>query len=781
MPVAEQSKVFVNFTGGLNTEATTLNFPENAATDIDNMDIFRQGDTRRRLGVDFEDNYVLRPDLFDDQSFTTDAVSSHEWRAVNGRGEIDFLVVQVGLMLFFHDLGGEPISGTERGSVDLSPFVVGQSARNLVIDTSFGEGRMMVASNQLEPTYIEYDEETSKFTIFKIDLMVRDFDGLDDGLDVGERPNNLSPEHNYNLRNQGWPFLLRSAKQQDGNQGVITKDPVIFFNEFTGTHPSNADIVHLGKLGGAQDPESIGAYHPAQIEKLVLGNTPASKGHYIFSPFNRDRTEVSKGETFIFGDGLGINVRIPGLPDAEVDNLRPSATEFYAGRTWFAGVPSQLNSGDIYFSQTLVDMTKAGLCYQDQDPTAEDLNALLATDGGVIHISDMGRVQRMINVGQDLVIVASNGLWAISGEAGGSFTATSFTVRKISDVGTLARDSVLEVVGALYFWNEGGIYSVTSGQISDELAVTRISRDKIQKFYEGINETSRAYARGFYDIFDQKIYWFYNDTPGYDAINFRFDYNRALVYDLTIQAFYTYTFNSITAGDNPMIVAMTQKTPGNEELVNLDVMLGVDDVNLGGDDVCQEQAFPNFANTKLKLLTFVRDLTDNTKLRYTFSEFKNKGFKDWVIWDQASNGAAALGADYLSLIQTGFNSFDNPLPLKHITHVVSYFNRTEDGYVLDSLEEIQLANPSGALAQVRWEWTDADTGRWTKQENAYRLLRVYIPDDVTDPFTYGETVIKTKLRMRGKGHAFSIRYESEPCKDMQLLGFGVNMRAGTKL
>lgn len=44
MTVAEQSKFFVNLIGGLNTDATDLTFPDNAATSLDNVDVFRSGE-----------------------------------------------------------------------------------------------------------------------------------------------------------------------------------------------------------------------------------------------------------------------------------------------------------------------------------------------------------------------------------------------------------------------------------------------------------------------------------------------------------------------------------------------------------------------------------------------------------------------------------------------------------------------------------------------------------------------------------------------------------------
>ena len=133
MPFAEQSKFMVNFTGGLNTEATSLNFPENAAQDIDNLDLFITGEVKRRLGVDFEDSYTVRPETTTASDTANHAISTDSWKAVNGKGDINFLVVQIGLNLYLHDLGAEPLSGTLRGIVDLSPSKSGQSPENKVL------------------------------------------------------------------------------------------------------------------------------------------------------------------------------------------------------------------------------------------------------------------------------------------------------------------------------------------------------------------------------------------------------------------------------------------------------------------------------------------------------------------------------------------------------------------------------------------------------------------------------------------------------------------------
>jgi hypothetical protein len=224
---------------------------------------------------------------------------------------------------------------------------------------------------------------------------------------------------------------------------------------------------------------------------------------------------------------------------------------------------------------------------------------------------------------------------------------------------------------------------------------------------------------------------------------------------------------------------MSMKFPGNAAVATYDVMLNLDDIVLGADTIVQDITFTQYANNKIKLLTFVQN--DDTTYSYTFSEFSSRTFYDWSTWDEVQHGVDGVGASYDSIIQTGWQDFQAPLNHKHMTHLTSYFKKTEDGYSLDGDGNLILDNPSGALVQTRWEWTDVNNGRWTTPTEAYRLNQYYIPEDEDDPFNYGYTIIRSKLRMRGHGHAFSIRYISTPGNDMHLVGFAVNIRGGTKV
>ena len=51
MPIVPSASIENNFTAGLKTEFTGLNFPENAATDCDNVIFDMPGDVTRRLGI----------------------------------------------------------------------------------------------------------------------------------------------------------------------------------------------------------------------------------------------------------------------------------------------------------------------------------------------------------------------------------------------------------------------------------------------------------------------------------------------------------------------------------------------------------------------------------------------------------------------------------------------------------------------------------------------------------------------------------------------------------
>lgn len=222
--VAVDSKHFFTFVRGLITEATGITYPENSMIEGDNVDIDISGICKRRKGLDFEAGFSLSPPTITEEEARVNAITFHEWKSVNGVGSTNLWLLQVGTKLYIGTMSEASISDGFIGTFDiaflrsvyntqiLSPsktvdFVVNQEqAPFFPLDTSYGKGRLFCNSKYVNPFYIELDEETNLIKIKAIIIKERDFEGLNDGFAVDEKPSKgqINDDHLYNLKNQGW-------------------------------------------------------------------------------------------------------------------------------------------------------------------------------------------------------------------------------------------------------------------------------------------------------------------------------------------------------------------------------------------------------------------------------------------------------------------------------------------------------------------------------------------------------------------------------------------------
>src|SRR4051812_28358624 len=98
MPKQTQVSVMHDFKTGLITEASGVNFPENACVETENCEFDLLGKATRRQGFDFEENYTTQT-----VDKTLSAISTYFWRNVTGDGVISFAVTQIGNTLYFYD------------------------------------------------------------------------------------------------------------------------------------------------------------------------------------------------------------------------------------------------------------------------------------------------------------------------------------------------------------------------------------------------------------------------------------------------------------------------------------------------------------------------------------------------------------------------------------------------------------------------------------------------------------------------------------------------------
>lgn len=200
-----QRKNVITFIGGLNTEASPLSFPENTAKAISNVDLDRDGSLRRRRGLEYETSHILSENTFTEAEVSTHAITVHEWESVQGDDSLNFLVIQIGHYLYFHNLGGDSVSSTYLGKIDLTPIRIDDTFDHTApISAASGKGKLFIVSNGVSPSYIQYDKDLGTFQGVKLTLKIRDLDGIPEdeesppvfGDDVTP-PDEMDPDDNY--------------------------------------------------------------------------------------------------------------------------------------------------------------------------------------------------------------------------------------------------------------------------------------------------------------------------------------------------------------------------------------------------------------------------------------------------------------------------------------------------------------------------------------------------------------------------------------------------------
>ena len=187
MPRANNNVVENNFINGLITEATALNFPQNACTDTDNCVFHPKGSVYRRYGLEYEPGYSTK--LIDRQG---KASTTYYWRNAAGQPDKDFLVMQVSGILYFYGVNVATAVSGGAYSYNLDFTIYASGSAGIVGDDpcqfTSGQGYLFVSHPHCDPFYIAYDVGSNTFSSTKIGIYVRDTKGVDDGYAYAPTP-----------------------------------------------------------------------------------------------------------------------------------------------------------------------------------------------------------------------------------------------------------------------------------------------------------------------------------------------------------------------------------------------------------------------------------------------------------------------------------------------------------------------------------------------------------------------------------------------------------------
>lgn len=288
MPRSAATSLENNFIKGLITQSTALSFPENACTETFDCVFTSDGRVSRRLGFELENN----AELFTATIETDEVFTEFLWPAVSGDGDISFFVQQQGSNLFFYDVStSNDISPNKKTfTIDLDAHLASGSAKipaQEACQYASGNGDLLVTNPACNPIYVTYSVAGDSVTGTSINILIRDFAGLNDGLTINQRVTESvatlkvnNPKHYYNILNQGWHSPTALTEWDAARTDM----------------PSNADQVALYRTS------AIDAFDNNIVLSKTPGNSPAPKGHFILNAFDTQRTAALIAEGFTGAD-----------------------------------------------------------------------------------------------------------------------------------------------------------------------------------------------------------------------------------------------------------------------------------------------------------------------------------------------------------------------------------------------------------------------------------------------------------------------------------------------
>ncbi len=716
------------FTKGLITEASGIDFPDDACSEIWNCEIDDTGIVSRRPGIDYENTADVVPQLC-----INGVKKEYIWKYAGSSGTSLFVVLQEGarISFFLPDEIGNVSRNRKAFSINLENYKAGAASLNEIQDVAAdfanGKGRLFIVHPKCEPIYVVYSEITDSITVTQYEILIRDMGGIpDDGTTAYDhRPNGtITPAHKYNLYNQGWYIRVKCGTGNEGgdldNKGI--QNVLSFWDQYKSTHPSNADIWWFYK-------DSRNQFNKDRFDSRAIGNSPAPRGHYIDNAFYFDRSAISVQGPESNGTGIA------GLAVETSDNQRPSAVAFFAGRIWYGGVNNYKYTGKLYYTQIIEEDSQIGKCFQKNDPTSEDLSDLLATDGGVVDILEANQIVKLVPIQNNLFVFCTNGVWLVTGSQGTGFVANDYSVEKISSVATLSAYSFVLVEGVPMWFTNDGIYAMTMND-KGGWQVQSITENNIKTFYQSIISNNLFYAKGAYSPVEKKVQWLYRSTAAGSASD-AFKYDRVLNYNVVEGIFY------------PWSIELTEDNPSIQGIIALDTVgafVSDDNVIDGGGEfvinlALQEVVVPGIVTGSELIPKFLYLITNNLD-----------GATNNLSWGQANN------YNYVDW-ETDFSEqypFGSYFSTGTQVHAEGDKNFNSEYITLFS----QAYSNSGFYVQGRWDFsTSSDSGKWSSRQQGYSDRRA------------DRSIVRRRLLVRGTGPALQLYFENDGQKPFFILGW----------
>lgn len=828
-------KPFFLLNGGLNTEASPLNAPDNTTIDESNLEILRDGSRRRRKAIDYENGgavYVYPAEAENDVTVFSRA-NTFQWENVGGDPSLTFQVVKVGGRIHFYVDSSTLSAGKKDFVVELMDFATTNEINDVIgnpVTFTSHQGVLFASAKYVHPMYIEYVAADDNVVVTPITIRARDFAGINDEVAINSKPTTLSNSHAYNLINRGW------------RAGTAGTDGYARFFADTGYYPAKNMIPWKGYSKKAEGTTNISTsqYNPAdwsksyssdKLEAEVFGEADAPQGHILVNPFDttygqvgsgvgaQDATVTTLGYVFTGGQGYCVVTMTVPLPHSLAVNDPVEVTGGYV--TWYDGpgdvggtfpitgvwpaysgtsgttivvrVPvAKFVYDNLYDNISLAYWT--GPTTAGVDPVINDISGVstnlrptaIEMGFGRIWYAGFGKGLFSDTVLFSQIIMNSTtdyekyGKCFQVGDPTDEFRAMVVPTDggAIQIPGLSGVKDMVATQASLLIFADSGVYEITGGNApfsANNFSVRTIT-DAGAWSAAGIVSTEFGLVytspRGVMSIAPDSQSGRLSAVPITDD-NIKTLWNDIPdIYQRYSQFVYDYALQNL-------YLLYTDASRVGAASSHFDSVLVYTLRNKGWYRLRFPVPQIPGVDIKCALVTKAGDgANNNKKVKFVATTWDIAGVLGVSILDLDHDHyldySGTEQVPYLITAYDGIGGADVPRDFAHRRQapvVHVYSKRTETGVDVNG----DPVNPSSIILEPRWDFTDtATTGRVGSPQQAHRVNQLYLGD----PTENGQPVVISRLKLRGRGRSLHLKFSGEAGKDFHLLGYAILYKIG---
>ena len=827
MPEAQTSKSTFDLSGGLNTELSEMVWPDGFTTDEANYELLADGTRRRRKGLAAEAS-AGDPHTVPAMA-ATQFHQQYKWKNVNGDPDRAFTVHQIGKYIYFTDDSTNPSAAWQSSFLDAEAFgteqtVTPANVRDEAMRFTQGRGHLFVTGPYLRPFYVVYDPDTGSFSPTEIPVNYRDFESIDDLVDVEAEPTGtITNDHRYNLRNRGWQethmtYIFDQNAKHPAKNGI----PHFAFERTT-----NEDTATAIEQWGTR------AISATKYDAEVFGQSSAPQGALFLNPFDtRYASELTGGgvsleitDWDIVGSLITITVVGHGYDDGDFVTITGQNATFVS--IWSpVGVPSNFNFNGTWLVENKTDDTFEiniiwpPYFFLEWTDQYDQYGRIGAAIGGALPKSDGSLVER----GFQAIGFYAGRVW-YAGMADGQFadhvffsricqtpkaygechqrqdpTDENFNEITPADGGVLIVPGMngivdMMIVGtSLVLVGSEGAWEISGGR-GNVFSATKFGVRQLTNANLNSSTGTISVDDGGISVGPSGIYLF---GPN--------QYTGLLEGNNIIKETIQTKWNSFTTAEQKRC-----QVAYDDSKNRLYFMLGASATSNAYTEMLifdtKKAAWfrytfdPTEADTALLSMGAISDAddsTDNQKMKFLY---------------EASSTTVQI-ADFQQTDYLDFDGNESPLPYmmagydnigefarRKQTPIITVFSRrTETGYVANG-NDWDAVNDSSTLMTALWDWTEAVewndpatpatqrdfsgtagnygiSGKIGARSQVYRHIRNFIPVNADD--VDGYPVVVTRNKVRGRGRVLQLRFEGAAAKDSHIIGWATNYKVSAR-